>query len=171
MPTIFHLTPITSPSKAALRGLADFIEPLWHDTYDALIGRRQVNYMLETFQSPQAIQDQIANKNYTYYYITSPESPEPLGYCALAPQPPRLFLSKLYLRSDLRSQGLGQQVLAKIADLARAQHLSAVYLTVNKGNARAIRAYEKAGFKRIDSVVSDIGNGFAMDDYIYQLSL
>ena len=41
-----------------------------------------------------------------------------------------------------------------------------VYLTVNKGNKRAIRAYEKSGFSITESVVTDIGHGFVMDDYI-----
>lgn len=38
-------------------------------------------------------------------------------------------------------------------------------LTVNKNNVKAIRAYEKTGFKNIGSLVQDIGNGFVMDDY------
>ena len=41
-----------------------------------------------------------------------------------------------------------------------------VYLTVNKNNKTAIRAYEKNGFVITTSVVTDIGQGFVMDDYI-----
>jgi len=41
-----------------------------------------------------------------------------------------------------------------------------VFLTVNKNNRPAIRAYEKNGFAITDSVVTDIGQGFVMDDYI-----
>ena len=44
-----------------------------------------------------------------------------------------------------------------------------MYLTVNKGNELAIRAYEGTGFETIDAVVTDIGEGFVMDDYIMEL--
>jgi ribosomal protein S18 acetylase RimI-like enzyme len=37
---------------------------------------------------------------------------------------------------------------------------------VNKRNRNAIAAYEKYGFRIVDSVVKDIGGGFVMDDYI-----
>lgn len=41
-----------------------------------------------------------------------------------------------------------------------------MYLTVNKGNELGIRAYKGHSFETIESVESDIGNGFIMDDYI-----
>ena len=87
------------------------------------------------------------------------------------PEPSRLFLSKIYLDPDLYGRGLGQTILGEIAHMARRLGLDSVYLTVNKGNARAIRAYEKFGFVRTDSVVTDIGNGFVMDDYVYEYKL
>ena len=42
-----------------------------------------------------------------------------------------------------------------------------VYLTVNKHNDRAVAVYKKIGFELTDSVVTDIGSGFVMDDYIF----
>ena len=55
-----------------------------------------------------------------------------------------------------------------MAEIAAERGLKAVYLTVNTGNARAVRAYEKFGFTRTDHTVTDIGSGFVMDDYIYE---
>ena len=46
-----------------------------------------------------------------------------------------------------------------------------VYLTVNKNNARAIRAYEKFGFLREGEECTAIGEGYYMDDYIYSYRL
>lgn len=43
-----------------------------------------------------------------------------------------------------------------------------IQLTVNKHNINSINAYKKWGFKTIDSVVTDIGSGFVMDDYIME---
>ena len=39
-------------------------------------------------------------------------------------------------------------------------------LSVNKRNAKAIAAYKRNGFVIAESVVTDIGGGFVMDDYI-----
>ena len=47
--------------------------------------------------------------------------------------------------------------------------LSAVWLTVNKHNDIAIRAYRGLGFELIGEGVTDIGNGFVMDDYYFEL--
>jgi hypothetical protein len=37
---------------------------------------------------------------------------------------------------------------------------------VNKANARAIMAYKRNGFVITESVITDIGGGFVMDDYV-----
>ena len=46
-----------------------------------------------------------------------------------------------------------------------------VYLTVNKHNEHSIDVYKHKGFEITDSVVTDIGNGYVMDDFIFQKNL
>ncbi len=149
--------------------LAEMIASLWHSAYDTLLGGAQVEYMTQKFQSAAAIREQIMHENYIYFYILSGE--EKIGYCAVETEEDRLFLSKLYLKKEERGKGIGQKALAGVADMARRLGLSSVYLTVNKGNARAIAAYEKFGFVRTDSIVTDIGGGYVMDDYVYEYAL
>ncbi len=161
-----HLVLVKEGERVAL---AEYIAQLWHAAYDELLGKEQVDYMTAHFQSAGAIAGQIAEDNYIYFYIT--ERGKKRGYVAVVPEPSRLFLSKLYLDPDLYGRGLGQTILGEIAHMARRLGLDSVYLTVNKGNARAIRAYEKFGFVRTDSAVTDIGNGFVMDDYVYEYKL
>lgn len=146
--------------------LAQLIDRLWHSAYDGLLGPDQVAYMTQKFQSVPAIEEQIRSDNYLYFFLEKEGAR--IGYCALRPEKEKLFLSKLYLVDELRGRGVGQLALAEIAEDARRMGLSAVYLTVNKGNARAVRAYEKFGFVRTDSTVTDIGGGYVMDDYIYE---
>ncbi len=146
--------------------LAEMIKETWHSAYDDLLGAEQVDYMTETFQSASAIADQVKNKNYMYFYIV--QKHKKIGYCAVVAEADKLFLSKLYLVSDCRGKGIGQKALAAVAEMAKRLGLSAVYLTVNKMNARAIAAYEKFGFVRTESIVTDIGNGYVMDDYVYE---
>ena len=55
--------------------------------------------------------------------------------------------------------------------LERSQGLHSVYLTVNKYNTGSIEVYRHLGFEIADSAVTDIGNGYVMDDYIMQREL
>jgi ribosomal protein S18 acetylase RimI-like enzyme len=51
---------------------------------------------------------------------------------------------------------------------AREMRCKAVRLRVNKRNAPAIRSYLRAGFRFTEDIVSDIGSGFVMDDYVME---
>lgn len=148
--------------------LALLAERLWHSAYDGLLGKTQVDYMVDLLQSAPALCEQIAH-GYTYYFIRS--GGQTIGFCGVQRQGAKLFLSKLYLSDEFRGRGVGQLALGKVAALARDRGAKSVYLTVNKGNLRAVRAYEKFGFVRTEEQVTDIGNGFVMDDFVYEFTL
>ena len=79
-----------------------------------------------------------------------------------------MFLSKLYVQSEYRGRGIPRAVFAFISDLSRKEGLNKIYLTVNKYNTHAIDVYKHHGFYEIDAVVTDIGCGYVMDDFILQ---
>ncbi len=135
---------------------------IWAEYYTPLIGKDQVDYMLERFQSKQAIAEQI--KAGVLYFIIQ-EDHEIAGYVAVQPRGHELFLSKIYLKSPKRGRGYGKKAVQFAESLAKARNMSKIVLTVNKNNVNSIRAYEKMGFKNVGPVVQDIGNGFVMDDY------
>lgn len=149
--------------------LAAMAKELWHSAYDGLLGAAQTEYMTDEFQSEGALREQIDGKGYRYYFIE--RGGAEIGYCGVQPQGDKFFLSKLYLSDDCRGRGIGQAALSEVARLARKEGARSVYLTVNKGNARAVRAYEKFGFRRAAEAVTDIGRGYCMDDYIYEFIL
>jgi GNAT superfamily N-acetyltransferase len=57
-------------------------------------------------------------------------------------------------------------LLQHCEDEARRFGARRLLLAVNKRNARPIAAYQRNGFAVIESVVSDFGGGFVMDDFI-----
>lgn len=145
--------------------LAAMARDSWHSAYDLLLGAAQVDYMLNKFQSAAALKVQTERQGYTYYFLSLGE--ERVGYCGLQDQKQDLFLSKVYLGEEYRSRGLGQEALAFAVAEGKRRGKKRVYLTVNKHNARAIRAYEKFGFIREGEECAAIGEGYYMDDYIY----
>ena len=49
--------------------------------------------------------------------------------------------------------------------MAQEHELSKIRLHVNKYNTNSILVYEKMGFVNTDSIITEIGEGFVMDDY------
>ncbi len=150
----------------------DIIESLareiWTEHYIPIIGEQQVGYMLDRYQSKQAIKEQIAS-GVLYFLIE--EDQAFIGYIAVQPRGDELFLSKIYLQSSHRARGYGKQAVRFVDTLARERGLRKIVLTVNKNNTAAIRAYEKIGFRNVGSLVQDIGSGFVMDDYAMEKTI
>lgn len=142
-----------------IEGLASEI---WHEYFTPIIGLAQVDYMLDKFQSKQAIAEQIKN-GFLYFSISS--SDETIGYFAVLPKEKELFLSKLYIQAAQRNRGYGRRVIQYIEQLAVKKGFSKISLTVNRYNNATIKAYEKFGFENTGTLVQDIGHGFVMDDY------
>ncbi len=147
-----------------IKELAGLACVIWHEYWICLLSPRQIDYMVENFQSEKAIKNQIENEGYTYYFII--KNGEKAGYFGISDKNDYLFLSKLYLKKEFRHNGLGTKTFEKIKQIANGK---SVRLTVNKQNINSINAYKKWGFKTIDSVVTDIGSGFVMDDYIMEV--
>ena len=156
--------------SAELKELAVLADSIWHECFVDIISEGQIDYMVGKFQSYEAMTGQISEQDYSYYAVR--EDGELCGYIGMKPEKDeRFFLSKLYLRSDKRGKGIASQMLEKVFEEARACGKKQVYLTVNKHNDHAIAVYKKIGFKVIDEVVTDIGNGYVMDDYIFGYDL
>lgn len=144
-----------------IKELASLASSIWHEYCTCILTPEQIDYMVENFQSEKAIKNQIENENYTYYFIIKDGAKA--GYFGISDKKEYLFLSKLYIKKEYRHQGLGKKAFEKIKELANDKPIR---LTVNKYNTNTINAYKKWGFEIIDAVVTDIGSGFVMDDYI-----
>ena len=138
---------------------------IWNEHYIPIIGKQQVDYMLDKFQSASAMEDQVANG--AMYYLLEHNS-QMVGYFSFSIIEDFLFLSKLYVLSSSRGNGIGREALSFMQQQTKDSGLKKIQLTVNKYNTNSIKAYEKMGFNRIDEVVQDIGNGYVMDDFVLE---
>ncbi len=154
-------------SKEDIGEVARLAREIWPEHYVPIIGQAQVDYMLEKFQSADAITRQLAN-NYEYYLVL--DRGKSAGYAGIVPDAgtSKLQLSKIYIRKELRSRGLGKETLRFVEGLCRKRGIKVIWLTVNKNNARSIAWYEHMGFTNAGPAVQDIGGGFVMDDFIME---
>ncbi|HMB99431.1 MAG TPA: GNAT family N-acetyltransferase [Flavobacteriaceae bacterium] len=139
-------------------------DSIWRQHYTPIIGIDQVNYMLEKFQSVEAIASQI-KEGFIYYIIYLKEAPA--GYLSIMMEDDILFLSKIYVSKDFRGNSIGKVAITFIESKAKANNLNTIRLTVNKNN-NAANFYKKIGFISKGPIVKDIGGGFVMDDYLME---
>lgn len=156
-------------SDEAIVELANTAKDIWNEYFINIITQEQIDYMVERFQSVTALRKAIKEEGYTYYMAY--DSDQVIGYCGVKVDQDRLFLSKLYVRKEMRGKKVSSKLLNKAIAFAKEQGCKAIYLTCNKYNTNSLELYAYKGFKTIDSVQTDIGHGFIMDDYILQLDL
>lgn len=167
--SFFDIMSIDIIKADSLAEIAELACEIWNECFTDIISQGQIDYMVEKFQSLKAMENQVRDENYIYFGVYA--DGKLAGYFGVKPEENKLFLSKLYLHKDFRGQGIATKMLEKIFEYGRSLGKKSVYLTVNKYNKQAIDVYNAKNFKIIDSVVTDIGKGFVMDDYVFEYEL
>lgn len=160
-----QLIPVKTESQIGT--VAALAAEIWSEHYASILSRGQIDYMLEHFQSYDAIRRQIAEDGYVYYLLGKLDGGA--GYIAVREENDALFLSKLYVRKRFRGLHFAADTMAYLRGYCRARGLHHIYLTVNKRNTGSIAFYRRQGFRTVRSQMSDIGGGYVMDDYVMEL--
>lgn len=79
-------------------------------------------------------------------------------------------LWRLYTASEYQGQGVGATLLVHLVETARKRGAQTLWLTVNTGNAGAVRFYERHGFAPTGCTTFDLG-GALQTDYLMERSL
>lgn len=148
--------------------ICDMAKKIWNEHYASILEQEQIDYMLQKFQSPNAIGEQI---KHGYYYCVLSVGGVDIGYISYIFQDEHLYLSKFYISNEFRRKGYGGYVIEYLKEICSDIGLSGIRLNVNKYNGDSISAYKNIGFKIIDEGVFDIGGGYVMDDYIMLLEV
>ncbi len=147
--------------------LASLANTVWHEFFPIILTTDQIDYMVDKYQSIKAITAQLAD-GYNYYFL---DDGKRLGYFGIKVDVDGLFLSKLYLLKSSRGHGYTKDVMHFLETYAKEYTIERIWLTVNKYNEHSINVYEHYGFVKIAAVVTDIGSGYVMDDYIMEKKL
>ena len=161
---------IRPASVADLEIVRDIAERLWPECYGTLLPAGQVRYMLDWMYAPHRLRSEWDRG--VRYRLALLEG-RPVGYLAWERESgsDAAFLNKLYLVTQFQGRGLGQEMIALVRREASEEGARHLELRVNRQNRKAIRAYERAGFVVVQTLVTDIGSGFVMDDFLMRLGL
>ena len=154
--------------QGGIDSVANLADEIWNQHFEPIIGQAQVDYMLDKFQSSNAIANQI-NGGYEYYVFLNNQIK--VGYIGLLSDEnsSRMMISKIYVKSSNRGLGIGNSALDFVKQLSKERNINTIWLTVNKHNKDAIEWYRRKGFNIVEEVKKDIGNGFFMDDYVMKM--
>ena len=131
-----------------------FMYPLWHETYGAILPKAQIDFLLDKFFSEKGLQE-YRSMGYEYFKLGED------GVLVFIERENETYMDKLYLRPSVRGKGYPTEAFAFMAKRGKDLVLSA-----NQANARAIRCYQKNGFVIEKAIDVELGNGMVNHDYI-----
>ena len=145
-------------------------QTIWHSHYPGIISKQQIDYMLNEMYSSTVIVNEI-NKGVSWIIVKN--EAQPIGFISFQfdPLASKMKLSKLYILAQYHGKGIGAACLNFVKEEGLKVNAHKLFLTVNKQNTKAIEAYKRAGFFLEHEIVTDIGNGYVMDDYIMVFDL
>lgn len=159
---------LAATNEELILAVSTLADEIWHEYFPFLLSEDQIDYMVEKFLSFDALKEQIEN-GYEYFLII--EEYNFVGFVGVHDENGELFLSKLYVHKEFRGNHISSIVFKRLVELAKLRGLHRIWLTCNKHNDHSLEVYRHWGFQTIAEDVTDIGNGYVMDDYILEYRL
>lgn len=142
--------------------IATMASEIWHDHYTEIIGKEQIDYMLNKMYDQEHLSRQLKEEGHVFYLIHS--QARPIGFIAVSRvSKDSWFLHKFYLQQQLAGKGQGSRAFQELLEILQPEEIK---LTVNRMNYKSVNFYFKNGFVIEKPVTFDIGNGFIMDDFM-----
>jgi GNAT superfamily N-acetyltransferase len=158
-----EILPATEEHLPALVELAGVI---WRQHYPGIISLAQIDYMLGRMYALDTLRDELRSKDIRFVRLLVDGRFVGFGSFGPTAEPGVMKLHKCYLLPELHGRGYGSRIIQYCEREARRLGARRLLLAVNKQNVKAIAAYRRNGLVVVESVITDFGNGFVMDDYI-----
>lgn len=157
---------ILRATEEHLPALAELAGVIWRQHYPGIISHEQIEYMLARMYSLEVLRDAMQTKGIRFVRLLV-ES-RFVGFASYGPtaEPSVMKLHKCYLLPEMHGRGFGSRLLQHCERAVRELGARRLILAVNKHNTKAVAAYQRNGFAVVESVITDFGSGFVMDDYI-----
>ena len=142
---------------------------IWPSAYEKILGKAQLDYMLDKIYSASALRHQLAVLE--HHFILVFENKNPIGFAAFSAHlnPFVYHLNKIYVLPDQQGKNIGKQILDYVIAEIKKNGATSLQLNVNRHN-KALHFYEKQGFKIVREEDIDIGEGYFMNDYVMELN-
>lgn len=166
-PCINMLT-ITNATITDIPLIREITYRVWPSTYIPIIGREQLDYMLDLFYTPDELKKQMEVSGHNFILCYSDETP--VGFASYSELEPGIYkLHKLYVLPETQGMGAGRMMLQHLAKAIKQAGGNLLRLNVNRYNTNAMAFYSKYGFRHSSDEDIDIGGGYFMNDYVLEI--
>lgn len=166
---MIQIVPATTEHINAIQGVSAIA---WPDAFKEILSASQIAYMMEWMYSDASLREQMEEKNHLYFLVTADD--QNMGYMSIehnCENKKKTKIHKLYILPGQQKKGIGRKLIDFAMERAREVGDGAIYLNVNKYNENAINFYHRTGFFLAKEEVNDIGNGYVMDDFVFEKSI
>lgn len=151
--------------------IQDIARITWYPTFEDILSKEQISYMLRMMYSTESLTEQIEVKKHQFYLAK--EKNMTLGFISVElnyQNQPVAKIHKIYILPMAQGRGLGKILMQKAEQLALENHQKLITLNVNRFNV-ALNFYSNLGYQNIKSEDINIGNGYLMEDFVLEKKL
>ena len=162
---------IVAANKTQIPIIRELAEQIWPQTFSSILSPSQIDYMMEMMYNPASLEKQMADG---HSFAIAQVDEVNVGYVSYeldCHQSGKTKIHKLYLSPLHQHRGIGKAMVEYVSHNAIKAENTAIFLNVNKYNTQAINFYNRLLFTLIKEEKINIGNGFIMDDFVFELNL
>lgn len=152
--------PLACPPGSSPEDIADFIAT-------HLNAARFAEYLSDPERIVMVAEDDDGMCGYTMLILGDPTDADVAGSITLRPT---VELSKVYVLAGSHGRGVSAPLVAATLDAATATGAAGIWLGVNEQNGRAVRFYEKSGFRIVGTKTFQLGTRLE-NDYVMERPL
>ena len=162
---------IIKVNKEHIPTIRSLAQEFWPVAFASILTAQQIEYMMEMMYSHSSLEGQM---NKGHQFAIASKNNKKVGYMSYETDCEGMGITKihkLYISPHYQRMGVGKAMVDFVTEQALQANNSALFLNVNKHNNKAIGFYNKHHFQLIKEEEIDIGEGFIMDDYVFELIL
>lgn len=142
----------------------------WEVTYSDILSQEQFDYMIEMMYSHTALNKQMTEQKHHFLLIQEESTSDYCGFVSYElnyKNQAKTKIHKLYLLPECKGKGMGRLLIDRVISLARSADNSHLSLNMNRDN-KSLGFYRQMGFEIVGEEDINIGNGYLMEDYIFE---
>lgn len=148
-----------------LKEMSSLATEILKEHYDPIVGEETNSHMLKKYQSVEGIAAEV--KGGAEYYFAQAQGNN-VGFVAIDKKSGYMYLSKFYLLKSARGNGYASEMMSFVKLKTQENGLDRIRLNVNAANSDTIDRYLHFGFKIVEDVKKDVGDGYSVHDYVME---